>query len=241
MIMPHVSFQQKLLRSAYKYAAKLQKWRKRDVEQSARMAEFEVEITGGLGIGDELYEQYGSDLAEDSDSSSISSISSISLVSSINSTESAHSVSIGIDIDLDLTGQENLYKTRYKAVRSHIQWLENTRVVNPNKVHKLHLVLEAYKADNEKRFQQNLRVSPSTFDKLVDLIQDNYIFLSEGSASQMPIDHQLAIALFCFGYFCNSASVESIAQWAGVSAGMVVNGTRWVMVAFLDHHDEIIR
>jgi hypothetical protein len=82
---------------------------------------------------------------------------------------------------------------------------------------------------------------PETFDSLVEKIRDHYIFLSEGSASQMPVDQQLAIALFRFGHFGNSASVESVAQWAGVSAGMVVNATRRVMVAFLDHHDKIIR
>jgi hypothetical protein len=55
------------------------------------------------------------------------------------------------------------------------------------------------------------------------------------------VDQQLAIALFRFGHFGNSASVESVAQWAGVSAGMVVNTTRRVMVAFLNHYDNIIR
>jgi hypothetical protein len=57
----------------------------------------------------------------------------------------------------------------------------------------------------------------------------------------MPVDQQLAIALFRFGHFGNSTSVESVAQWAGVSAGMVVNATCHVIVAFLDLHDDVIR
>ncbi|PBK81653.1 hypothetical protein ARMGADRAFT_1039168 [Armillaria gallica] len=62
----------------------------------------------------------------------------------------------------------------------------------------------------------------------------------EGSANQMPVGHQLAIALFQFGHYENAASVESIVQWAGVSAGMVINATRCVMIAFLALHDDVI-
>ncbi len=71
-------------------------------------------------------------------------------------------------------------------------------------------------------------------------IENHFVFISEGSASQLPIVHQLAIALFHFGHFRNAASVESIGQWAGVSAGMVVNATWRVMIAFLSLHDDII-
>ncbi|GAW01816.1 DDE family endonuclease [Lentinula edodes] len=46
--------------------------------------------------------------------------------------------------------------------------------------------------------------------------------------------------MFRFGHFGNEASVESIAQWAGMSAGTVVNATRRVMVAFLALHDDVI-
>ncbi|KAJ7930242.1 hypothetical protein B0H13DRAFT_1858874 [Mycena leptocephala] len=71
--MPHVSLRQKLLRGAYKYAAKLQRWRKQEREQ--HLAE-EVEITTGLGIGDDLYDQpLGQDEGEDSDTLRMISIS----------------------------------------------------------------------------------------------------------------------------------------------------------------------
>ncbi|PPQ83037.1 hypothetical protein CVT25_005279 [Psilocybe cyanescens] len=56
----------------------------------------------------------------------------------------------------------------------------------------------------------------------------------------MPVEEQLAIALYRFGHFGNSASVESVAQWAGCSAGTVVNSTRRVMQAFLSMHDDVI-
>ncbi|KAJ4476005.1 hypothetical protein C8J55DRAFT_536766 [Lentinula edodes] len=95
--------------------------------------------------------------------------------------------------------------------------------------------------DDPKRFQRNIRVSPSTFDELLARICDHPVFISQGSAHQIPIQHQLAIAMFRFGHFGNGASVESIAQWAGMSAGTVVNATRRVMVAFLALHDDVIR
>jgi hypothetical protein len=243
--MPQVSLRQKLLHSAYRYAAKLQKWRRREQQQEAHWAEEEADILSGLGIGDTLHENPD---RQDSDSDSISSVSSISSISSISSLSSIDSLApvtdhTGFYLDSD-SERDILYQTRYGAIRDHIQRLENTRVVNPNKVHKLsqlYLVLDSYKADDEKHFRRNLRVSPSTFDSLVEKISDHWVFLSEGSASQLPVDQQLAIALFRFGHFGNSASVESVAQWAGVSTGMVVNATRRVMVAFLNHHDDIIR
>ena len=49
--------------------------------------------------------------------------------------------------------------------------------------------------------------------------------MSDGPQDQMPLDEQLAITLFRFGHHGNAASVEAIAQWAGTSAGMVVNAT----------------
>ena len=52
---------------------------------------------------------------------------------------------------------------------------------------------------------------------------------------------QLAIALYRFGHDGNAASVEAIAQWAGVSAGMVVKATRRVIIAVLSLHDSVIR
>ena len=54
------------------------------------------------------------------------------------------------------------------------------------------------------------------------------------------IEIQLVIVPFRFGHDGNAASVESIAQWAGVSAGMVVKVTRRVIIASLALHDEVI-
>ncbi|KAF8581478.1 hypothetical protein K439DRAFT_1353782 [Ramaria rubella] len=116
------------------------------------------------------------------------------------------------------------------------------RVLEPNRVWKLsqlYLVLEDYGHDDTKRFCWNLQVSPETFDALLGRIDTHTIFISSGPQPQLPVCEQLAIALYQFGHFGNSASVESMAQWAGVAAGMVVNCTRQVMVVFLHLHDDV--
>ncbi|KAF6760967.1 hypothetical protein DFP72DRAFT_785787, partial [Ephemerocybe angulata] len=96
------------------------------------------------------------------------------------------------------------------------------------------------KRDDPYRFRRNLRVSPTTFDTLVNRIAHHPVFLSTGPQAQLPVEEQLAIALKRFGNFGSNASVEAIAQWAGVSAGMVVNATRRVMEAILSLHDEYV-
>jgi hypothetical protein len=199
--MPRVSIRQQLLRGAYKYAEKLQKWRRRDKEQAMRHAEEEEEITAGLGVGDDLYTQNTDEPLEDeSDGSSISSISAISSLSSINTDSDSGEFTLDISSDILLDEEPEMrYNTQYQAIRDHIQLLERTRVINPNKVHKLsqlYLVLESYKTDDSKWFHRNLRVMPSTFDALLTRIDSHYIFLNEGSGHQLPVEQQLAIALF---------------------------------------------
>ncbi|KAJ7829752.1 hypothetical protein B0H14DRAFT_2593837 [Mycena olivaceomarginata] len=81
--MPHVSLRQKLLRGAYKYAAKLQKWRQKERKQEEQLAEEEAEFVTGLGVTDALYEEEpGDNGADSSDASSVSSISSMGSLSS---------------------------------------------------------------------------------------------------------------------------------------------------------------
>jgi len=59
----------------------------------------------------------------------------------------------------------------------------------------------------------------------------------------MPVDYQLAIALYRFGYYGNAASIQRIADWAGVGKGTVLVATRRVMTAVLrsSFKDEAIR
>lgn len=81
---------------------------------------------------------------------------------------------------------------------------------------------------------------PATFDALVEEISGDAVFLSHGITPQLPVEHQLAIALFRFGHFGNTAAVEAVAQFAGVSAGAVVKSTCRVMRAFLEMSNRVI-
>ncbi|KAJ7762135.1 hypothetical protein B0H16DRAFT_1311875 [Mycena metata] len=125
-----------------------------------------------------------------------------------------------------------------------LQVILETRVLNPNtvaKVSQLHLVLVEFKEHDPKRFRRNLRVSPETFDELILRIETHPIFSNNSRNPQTPAYIQLAIVLFRFGHDGNAASVDSIAQWAGVSAGFVVKCTQRIIVAFLSLHDSVIR
>ena len=100
------------------------------------------------------------------------------------------------------------------------------------KCSQLDLVLNCFKIDDPYCFQLNLCVSPSTFNALLTLIENHPTFYNNSYQEQMPIEYQLAIALYQFGHFGNAASVELVAQWAGCSAGSIVNATHWVIGAF---------
>ncbi len=89
----------------------------------------------------------------------------------------------------------------------------------------LGLVLEIYKQDDTAHFQHNLQVNPETFDRILRQICDSHVFLNNSYVDQLPVAYQLAITLFHFGHFGSAISVESVTQWAGCSAGMVVKCT----------------
>jgi hypothetical protein len=94
-----------------------------------------------------------------------------------------------------------------------------------------------FKANDLKRFRQNLCVSPRTFDALLTMIKNHPVFSNNSHSPQIPVCDQLAITLFRLGHDGNAASVSAVAQWAGVSSGAVVKCTWRVMVVFLALHD----
>ncbi|KAF8220392.1 hypothetical protein L208DRAFT_1541002 [Tricholoma matsutake] len=242
--MPALPIQQCLLHGAYKYARRLQelchRWtRSRD---SGSDSDSDIDLTLNVNTGA---------TSDDSSISSLSSISSISSVSLANDTDNdipAETLpsNFNLDTDEEMSSEEEedvTYFRQLSAVQAHINYLTNKCVLFPNRVHKLsqlYLVLVLFKADDHKQFHQNLRVHPATFDSLLAKIDSHPVFVSDGPQYQMPIDEQLAIALYQFGHYGNGASVEQITQWAGASAGMVVNATRRVITAFLALHDDVI-
>lgn len=182
--------------------------------------------------------------SDSSGTSDTSSTSSSSSSSSSSSDSSGSDVSMASADDISDDDDDEVYASRLGADSELLQLIFSTRVLNPHAVAKasqLHLVLVEFKMDDPKRFRRNLRVSPETFDELVSRIAGHPIFSNNSHHPQTPPYIQLAIVLFRFGHDGNAASVESIAQWAGVSAGLVVKCTQRVIVAFLSLHDSVIR
>ena len=177
------------------------------------------------------------EMASNSESSSSSSSSSSSESSSFTSSSEGF-----MSVDSRDTDEERTVIMSTTA--DLLQIITKTRVLNPHLVTKcsqLDLVLIDFKFHDPKRFRHNLRVPASTFDTLLEMIETHPVFLNNAKFSQGPVNQQLAIALFRFGHNGNAASVEAVAQWAGVSAGTVVNCTRRVMISFLALHDSAIR
>ena len=184
-------------------------------------------------------EDVDNDIDMDS-SGSESSLSSSSSESSSNSSSSSSSSSSESSSLSRLTDSEDEEKSDILL----LQVIVETRILNPHQVAKcsqLQLVLHDFKQDDPKRFCNNPHVSPSTFDSLLDMIQGDSVFFNKSHHSQIQVSAQLAITLFRLGHDGNAASVESVAQWAGVSAGTIVNCTWRIMIVFLGLHDLAIR
>ncbi|KAH9913822.1 uncharacterized protein BXZ73DRAFT_55313, partial [Epithele typhae] len=116
-----------------------------------------------------------------------------------------------------------MYSTRYEAPRE---------LIPRGPSYMLHL-LHVLKHERPDKFRESLRINPSTFDRLVTRIQDDPIFQNESHHSQMPVDKQIAIALYRFGHYGNAAGLQAIANWAGCGKGTVDIITRRVMSAIL--------
>ncbi|KDQ17170.1 hypothetical protein BOTBODRAFT_155948 [Botryobasidium botryosum FD-172 SS1] len=116
-----------------------------------------------------------------------------------------------------------MYAHRYELPRN-----ERTRPV-PQLPH----ALNTNKHARPDLFRRDLRVSPVTFDRLVAHIEDHAVFSNNSEHAQMPVEMQLAIALYRFGHEGNAVGLDKVADWAGVGKGTVVVCTRRVIAALL--------
>jgi hypothetical protein len=91
-------------------------------------------------------------------------------------------------------------------------------------------VLNVWKHERPDQFRGVVRVSPATFDQILGAIAHDPVFTSDGR-DQMPVDHQLALALYRFGRYGNGVRLEDVASWAGVGKGTVLLYTRRVIRA----------
>ncbi|KAJ7131012.1 hypothetical protein C8R44DRAFT_829590 [Mycena epipterygia] len=102
---------------------------------------------------------------------------------------------------------------------------EQSRNTLPRGPSYFHHVLTALKAGRDDHFRQALRVSPQTFDTVVTRLEDD--------PAQLPLEQQVAVALYRFGHDGNANSIQAVANWAGVGKGTVHLVTRRVMTAVL--------
>jgi hypothetical protein len=79
-------------------------------------------------------------------------------------------------------------------------------------------------------------MTPKCFDKLVETLSPHPAFQNESSNVQMPVEQQLAIALYRFGHYGNAASTMKVALWTGVDYGTVCLVTRRVLQACCDEN-----
>ncbi|KAF8056603.1 hypothetical protein FPV67DRAFT_643871 [Lyophyllum atratum] len=89
------------------------------------------------------------------------------------------------------------------------------------------------KHDRPDIFRRELRVSPYTFDRMVNRLLSDSVFSNNSQNEQMPVEDQLAITLYRFGHFGNAAGLDSVARWSGYAKGTVSLATRRVMTAIL--------
>ncbi|KAF8237026.1 hypothetical protein L208DRAFT_1249375 [Tricholoma matsutake] len=100
----------------------------------------------------------------------------------------------------------------------------------------------SFKSARPNQFCEEIHVTPLTFDVLVTKLQNDIIFGNNLSHPQMSVEEQLAITLFCFGHDGNAASVQGVANWAGVGKGIVLLVTCQVMTVILwqEFMDEVV-
>ncbi|KAH9994358.1 hypothetical protein BJV74DRAFT_884185 [Russula compacta] len=100
-------------------------------------------------------------------------------------------------------------------------------------------VISDFDADDEESDKEVIRPSPRQWvqtrikEIIIMKISDDPVFLNKSNTPQQPIEEQVAIMLFQFGHYGNAASLQNVANWAGVSKGTITVATQCVMTAIL--------
>lgn len=124
--------------------------------------------------------------------------------------------------------------------------IRTTRYINPRlpipKCGNLHLAFEYAKDPAyHSRFQHMLRISPFVFQVILELIKDHPVFSNNSNNPQIPVDYQLAVALYRLGRYGNGSSVQDVAMIAGISSGGVELCTNRCFDAIESLHDDFVR
>ena len=150
-----------------------------------------------MDLTDELQSSDSESSQSESAGNLSSSLSSSSSSSSNSSTSSSGSEELMSVDDADTDEERSIIMGMTADL---LQVITETRVLNPHLVTKcsqLDLILIDFKLCNPKRFRHNLRVSASTFDSLLKIIETHPIFFNDGNFPQGPVAKQLAVD--CFG------------------------------------------
>ena len=152
-------------------------------------------------------------ILSDSDSDSESSESS-----SDSSEDDFSTLSVSEAVLAALAG---LYLQRYLANREPIQKSREN----------FQLLLTDWKANHPKIFRSHLGITPACFDLLVEALKEDSVFHNQSHADQIPVQDQVAIALYRFRHYGNGATIMKVALWAGIGFGTVRLVTNHVMKA----------
>lgn len=138
--------------------------------------------------------------------------------------------------DDDDSGQRRPALRRFiveEITRMYENRYENPRDALPRGPSYLHHILTALKAGRADQFRQALPVSPQTFDSLVARLEPDPVFSNNSNHAQISVEQQPAVVLYRFGHDGNAASIQSVANWAGLGKRTVHLCTRRVMTAVL--------
>lgn len=125
-----------------------------------------------------------------------------------------------------------------KHVRESISAMYAKRYEEPRDEHprgppSMPHVLTVLKTERPDSFRKELRVTPFTFDRILESISHDTVFSNNSGNEQMPIEDQLAIVLYRVGHSGNGVSLDKVASWSGYAKGTVVLATRRVTAAIL--------
>jgi hypothetical protein len=180
-------------------------------------------ITDRQSAQEALKVAYLASLAAESDAMLVDSDTSSSSDShdseSLSSSSEDAPVTMTSEILLDTLG--DLYSQCYLNDRQSIQKTTSN----------MHLLLHEYRVSCPEIFCTYVRVTPECFNAILAAIRDDPVFHNNSQNAQHPMAEQLAIALFRFGHFGNTASTLKVALWAGVGYGTVDSIKKRVMTA----------
>ncbi|KAJ3499981.1 hypothetical protein NMY22_g19418 [Coprinellus aureogranulatus] len=145
----------------------------------------------------------------------------------------------GIDTDSESSSSSSEDEPFSSILMGWISHLFSCRYVNQQvpikkSSEQMYLTLNVWKQERPEIFRRLLRLSPATFDLLQEALEESVIFQSNSPVDnnkQIPLDQQLAIALYKFGHYGNGASTLNVTLWAGVGYGTVSICVRRVIAA----------